>query len=197
MSTVEIILSALGGGTITQMLNFYFNNRKQSSDELTAAYNIIKEDNDRLRLDNNDYRSRLEQVEKELFVIRHLQASANHIPFPQWSKDKDGRMVWLNPSYELVFLAPHGKSAENYLGKTDVEKWGEEVGKIYQAGDTQVMLKKKAIKLIEPVLQPDGTTDDWEIIKFPTFADIQRDVLLGTTGIAIPTTQKQWDLILG
>lgn len=192
----DTILGAIGGGSIVQLLNFGLNSRKQRSSELEKAYEIIHKDNERLRADNDSQKERLELVEKELYMMRHMSSAINIIPFPQCSKDVDGRMVWLNPMFEMAFLSPLGRNEREFLGKKDIDFWGESIGGTYTGNDSQVTTKKKSIKFIEPVLQPNGEVDDWLVVKSPTFSDDQKTILFGTRAIFIPTKEHQWDLIL-
>jgi len=80
-----------------------------------------------------------------------LESASQDLPFPHWLKSSGtainpGVMLSLNKAYELEFLAPRGKTAADYIGKTDVEFWGEELGERYWRLDLDVIRRKTPIE---------------------------------------------------
>jgi PAS domain-containing protein len=62
--------------------------------------------------------------------ISHLDNS----PFPAWSKELNGRMLYINPAYTSEF----GVTLEEYRGKSDQEVWGD-AGVAFRTHDIEVL----------------------------------------------------------
>ena len=86
-------------------------------------------------------------------LIRNLQKSVNYYkdrellyeaqlntsPFPYWLKDPNNyTMIFCNRKFEDYFLKPIGKTAAEYLGKTDDEIWSKEDANIFRMHDERV-----------------------------------------------------------
>lgn len=110
--------------------------------------------------------------------IKLIEVSSPRLRAPQWLKDEDGVMLSLNDAYEDTFLVPIGKKREDYVGKTDIEFWGTDIGTIYRNHDLQVMRDKKPYSSIEPVKGPDGIYNVY-VIKYPILMDEKYVVGIG------------------
>ena len=77
---------------------------------------------------------------------------------------------------------PLGKSREDYIGKTDVDFWGKEIGEIYTRNDQVVIHSKKPMVTVEPVNTNDGVSKVY-VIKYPYL--ISEQYVVGLGGIAI------------
>jgi PAS domain-containing protein len=122
----------------------------------------------------------LQHTERQVQRLMLLESVHNDLPLPQWIKDKHGRMLALNKSYVNVFLAALGKDADDYIGKTDEDVWGKDIGSKYMLHDEWVMEKKQPIYLEEVVKTTDGNVL-WQIFKYPRFED---GVVVGVGGLA-------------
>lgn len=119
--------------------------------------------------------------------ITLLKLVDNDTPIPMWTKSKDGVMLDLNNAYETMFLKPNGKTKTDYVGKTDVQMWGEVIGKEYENGDELAITKRDVITFLESVKFGDKILRMW-IVKWPIFSGIN---IAGTQGMAIPKTEKE------
>ena len=157
--------------------------------KLIEEIKTLKDNTDK---ENAELRERLRECEKngiknyqeltELkFQLIQLESADFDMPFPRWIKDHEGKMLKLNKSYEQIFLTPNGKKMMDYIGKTDVDIWGEEIGKMYQENDQWVMKNKKVWRGTEKV-NIDGKISDCKIVKYPFFAG---GTIIGVAGVGI------------
>ena len=115
-------------------------------------------------------------------TIKSISIQGLQLPIPMWMKDELGTMISLNDDYEKSFLLPLGKSREDYIGKTDVEFWGKEIGEIYSSNDQVVIQSKKPMVTVEPINTVKGI-DKVYAIKYPYL--ISEQYVVGLGGIAI------------
>lgn len=113
----------------------------------------------------------------------------NDSPIPMWRKSKDGMMLDLNKPYETMFLKPNGFSKAHYVGKTDVQMWGEEIGNEYARGDSEAINKRDVITFLEKVKFGSKIYRMW-IVKWPVFSGSE---IIGVQGLAIPKTEINAD----
>lgn len=116
-----------------------------------------------------------------------LESATMDSPFPMWlksvgTKDKPGVMLVLNSAYERRFLLPLGRIAENYVGKTDAEFWGKEIGNQYWEIDKKVISTGLVIDTYEP--SPITKEGRIRVVKYPRLFNRQ---IVGIAGIAIPS----------
>jgi PAS domain S-box-containing protein len=78
-------------------------------------------------------RKRDEEASKENNIF--LQTLLNAIPAPIFYKDKDGRYIGVNKSFEIFF----GKTSQELAGKTVFELSPPELADIYHAKDTELI----------------------------------------------------------
>ena len=127
------------------------------------------------------------EVNRELATLKAsftlLKASSPNIPIPMWFKDINGVMLSVNDSYEEKFLIPLGKTRDDYIGKTDVEIWGEEIASEFWRNDQEALMSKDPISVFENVNAGKGIFERYNIIKYPSKI---ADVAVGIAGIALP-----------
>jgi diguanylate cyclase (GGDEF)-like protein/PAS domain S-box-containing protein len=133
-----------------------------------------------------------EQVRGELQLSASLQqAILENIPDIAWLKDAQGYYLAVNQPFARYC----GVSAEELLGKTDLDIWSAEPARKYRADDAIVMQSRKPGRLEERL--PDRHLGErWvETIKTP-ITDARGEVV-GTAGIARDiTARKQIELAL-
>ncbi len=189
---VGIVSSLLSGGLVGVITNYLLKNRKQSSEDFVELLRAYKEDNIALRESEKENSDRIRKLENEVNELRSklmLMESAHYdLPLPQWLKDLDGTMLSFNTAYEDKFILPNDKNPSDYLGSTDSEFWGEEIGREYLANDKKVMRAKKLLHLTETVKVFGGKNETWEVYKYPRYAG---RVLIGIGGIAFKPVKKE------
>lgn len=118
------------------------------------------------------------------FAARATRTEDNMIltedsPFPAWRKDARGRMVWLSKSYIKNYLQPNGLEEEDYLGKTDIEVWGEEIGGEYYRNDREMVARNEMI-VVKENIKGNG---QHVIIKWPSYG---RENQIYINGMSFP-----------
>ena len=171
--------------------NVNINNRTASGENIDIENTSIENN----LADQSYYKGKTEIYEKwVLALITQGQPSSSPLPtgphfllnnnIPCWKKDVDGRLTYISPGYERTFLQGFGKSIEDYLGKTDVEFWGEEIGSIYRKNDLKAFYEHELWIGVVPCDIHPGLTVDFNIIKWKEYT--AQGVYFGIAGLAIP-----------
>jgi diguanylate cyclase (GGDEF)-like protein/PAS domain S-box-containing protein len=104
----------------------------------------------------------------------------NHLPATAFAKDKDGKFVFVNPTFESIT----GKRAENMLGKTTADLYPPDYVDAITANDRKVMEDKQPYRTVERCTF--GGPDRFFLVsKFPILEDDGRVALLGGIGLDI------------
>lgn len=176
-----LIGSAVGSGGIASVLTNYLLKKKELvNNEYISLIGVLREQNNDLSTKQKENDERIKNAEEKTaqlknqlseFKMLYMTYESLHLdlPLPQWVKSKDGRMVMVNRQYEKVFLIPVNKTALDYAGKTDIEFWGEEIGKHYSHNDNKVIDLEQPVYTLEPTLNSKGDTIYWHIYKFPLY----------------------------
>jgi diguanylate cyclase (GGDEF)-like protein/PAS domain S-box-containing protein len=107
----------------------------------------------------------------------------NHLPASAFAKDKDGRFVFVNPT----FVSMAGKHVDNMLGKTTEDLYPPEYIDAIAANDRKVMEEKLPYRTVERVTF--GGPDRFFLVsKFPILEDDGQVAMLG--GIALDITDR-------
>jgi len=193
------LLTFLGGGTVLQLFNMWKEKRVEKREDKIEGRNDFetlieqyKEDNLRLREEVAAMRDEIKEMAAEqrkdkqeihnLSLKLQLMESAHYdLPIPAWLKDTNGTMLSLNAAYEELFIVPLGKKIEDYVGKTDSEFWGEEIGKEYLLNDLKILRQGKSEIVTETVVMANGEKSQWMILKYPRMAG---NTKIGIAGIA-------------
>lgn len=103
-----------------------------------------------LKLQNTSRGYEIDVVRKQLYRVIRSVESANgdldKINIAVWKKrvfdDGDGVpvmvMIYMNKTYQVNFMEAGGLSPFDYIGKTDIEFWGTELGTEYLKEDIEV-----------------------------------------------------------
>lgn len=190
------VISAISGGALASFLTFRLGNRKQDESEFATLVSQYKELTEsykqeviQLRTEVNQIRVDLNTKENEVIQLRNqlmiFESSHVDVPVPIWLKDTEGKMLFLNDEYEKAILNPSGKTKQDYIGKKDVDVWGEKVGNSFYNNDREVMRKRHSIEFIEEWEGLNGDFYKGKVIKYPRF--LNRTVI-GIGGIMIESS---------
>jgi len=195
----EIIVFISGGGLIS-FLNYLRDRKKDKNDDfslLVAEYKHLieecKRDFEELYKTEIDCRESINQLDKDIYELRSkiliIENSNFDIPFPTWLKNTDLKMLALNKKYEQMFLFPVNKTILDYLGKTDKEVWGEEIGFEYSEHDMELLngLKEVWIGKETIIIKGNNISERWRIIKYVRKIGT---TVIGIGGIAIPVFEN-------
>lgn len=175
-------LGAVAGGVGSRLVDNRFNTIK-------LVLNTILADNERLRREQelnadtiNNLQNRLNK--QELHLITLDSSHFNH-PWPSWIKDVEGNIIFINKSYEEIFLKPRGFSRFDYVGKTDYAVWPKEIADAFSENDRTVKRTKERWEGIEKV-GTNGSSEDYWIIKYPI---IYNREVIGVAGMSVPVNK--------
>jgi len=189
---ITVLLSGLAG-VLTWVTSNFVSKRQSKRDDFKAISDAYAIEFERQNKKLIDLEARIQACAdneaEQASKIRNLQLTIKSIsiqglqlPIPMWMKDELGTMISLNDDYEKSFLLPLGKSREDYIGKTDIEFWGKEIGEIYSRNDQVVIQSKKPMVTVEPINTAVGI-DKVYVIKYPYL--ISEQYVVGLGGIAI------------
>lgn len=187
------IISALSGGGLGSFLTFRLSKRQQDQSDFKslieeykglvkdykAELDELRKDVDILKVELNTKEIEVRQLRNQLMIFESSHAD---IPVPIWLKDTNGTMLFLNKEYERNLLHPVGKNMDDYIGHTDSEVWGDEVGQQFRDHDLKVMRKKQSIEFEETWQGPNGKIYTGKVIKYPRFLG---NTVIGIGGILI------------
>lgn len=108
----------------------------------------------------------------------------NHSPALAFIKDEDGRYVYISEPCTKKFDLP----MDRWIGKTDIELWGPEIGSKLRETDLHLLAGDKSGTNLQTVPTPDGRSEYWRDYKF-TFRDVDGQKLIG--GFAVDVTDEQ------
>ena len=128
--------------------------------ELKGEIKEVREADAECRKRQSELESEVNEIRLRLELFESTQAD---FPFPVWLKDLSFKMVYVNREYERRYLIPMGKSAKDYIGKTDYDVWDRETADLYRAHDVEVVTTGQPLHTVERIPEPDG-----EIIVTPS-----------------------------
>lgn len=104
---------------------------------------------------------------------------------PAWKKDNSGILTYISDGYESLFLKPINKKKEDYLGLTDVQFWGEPLGKSFRKNDARALISSDFwIGVVPMKIDENGRELNFTIIKWKEFD--RKGIIQGVSGMAIP-----------
>jgi len=129
--------------------------------------------------------ARLERAEARAVAERErFRAFMDNSPAVAFMKDDAGRFVYVNEPLTRRF----GMPAERWLGRTDTELRGEEVGAALRETDRGILASGRTLSLYETEPTPDGESFHWHVFKFP-FTDATGQRFLA--GMAVGRTAEK------
>lgn len=174
---------------LTTVFTFLINNKEFTQSEFDRTSQVLQRQIDDLRAENKELKQMLNHERAERIKIQ-LQLSAITStqfsrPFAEWVK-LDGIMIFINKKYEEVFLKPRGMTIDDYLFKTDMDVWPEDIAASYQVNDNIVIRSGQVWKGIEHVPDANGNLVEWIVYKYPYEVGFGPDKQRGVAGTAIP-----------
>lgn len=91
-----------------------------------------------------------------------FKAFLHDSPLLAWSKDEEGRYVYLNSSFEKRFNV----RLSDWKGKTDAQIHNAAFAEVFRQNDLQVLASGEPLMGVEQMLEHDGTFSDWNSFKF-------------------------------
>ena len=199
---IQNILTVLGGGIVGSFFTYKLGKKKQDNNDFIS---IISEHKQLLEIYKEEYktevvelRKKLESVELKLIMrdaeitqlrnqLMIFESSHSDIPIPVWLKDTDGKMLFLNEEYEKAILQPLGKTRNDYIGKTDIEVWGDDIGSNFLEHDKQIIRGRRSIQFEEVWPGANEVFYTGKVIKYPRF--LGRTVI-GIGGVIVDINEK-------
>ena len=140
-----------------------------------AVRRAISEAREKKAREQAEERAKTLQMQFSMFM--------NHLPAAAFVKDKDGKFVFVNPT----FISMMGKHVGNMLGKTTADLYPPDYIDAIAANDRKVMEEKLPYRTVERVTF--GGSDRFFLVsKFPILEDDGQVAMLG--GIALDITDR-------
>ena len=173
----------------TALFTFLINFQQQSRSDFAFVTKELKEQILILREENEKLRHEVSHLQNQIAALSSMQYES---PLPTWRKSIDGKMLQLNKAYEQTFLVPNGKDRFDYIGKTDKEFWGDELGnpiiaQSYRKADINVMNTRTTIRT-EQFANLDGVRVKLIVYKYPVWSsgpEWNGRKIIGVGGIAV------------
>jgi len=186
------IISVIGAGGLGAFLTYKLGDRKQDESEFVTLvkeykqlYDVqkvelsfLKKEVDNLRIQFVEKDKEVEQLRNQLMIFESSHAD---VPVPLWLKDIQGKMLFLNSEYEQTILYPQNKNQDDYIGNTDIDVWGKEIGEKFFKNDLQVIKKRKAIQFLER-WKGDDCIYEGKVLKYPRYLG---KTIIGVGGIIL------------
>lgn len=183
---LTILLAVISAGWFAETIGLFKFNQELNQSDKTLLINELRDDRNYYQTLYRDCQESVNDMQKDLaFLKSNLQlvgAITNDLPMPMWLKDVDGRMMYLNKAYEQAYLIPMGLTANDYIGKTDADVWGEEIGEMYRQADAIAMQSDKPTISIERVEGKGLKSRDIKVVKYRRKLG---NTVLGIGGMAI------------
>jgi len=106
-------------------------------------------------------------------------------PTIAWTKDEQGRYVYLNKTHEKYF----GLQLDDWLGKSHYKRWPQEIADSIWKNDQAVLASGQPMEVIEEAIYSDGQPCTWLNLKFP-FQDASGKRYVGGIGIDVTLREK-------
>jgi len=114
----------------------------------------------------------------------YLTLVLNYVPGPVYSKDLQGKYVFVNKKFFECIATPH-RSAGTF---SDFEIFPREIAEEMVKHDQEVINYAKERNYLEVVPHPDGSMHTYDTYKFPVFNS--RGEVISVTGMSFDVTEK-------
>lgn len=112
-------------------------------------------------------------------LLNLLKALMDYNPSVIFMKDEKGRYVYINDSYNRLFV-----KGKDWAGKNDFDFWSAESAELFRENDATVLKSGQVCQFTEDSIDLSGTRHCWLTYKFP-FTDRKGNRYLGGIGIDI------------
>lgn len=130
-------------------------------------------------------RSREQLLEETALKERYQRALLDNFPFLVWLKDTESRILTANRAYAEALGKP---TADELIGKTDLDLWPLDLATRYRLDDQAVMASRQNKVVVEPIVFNDQAI--WhETYKAPVIDEGGN--LLGTVGFAQDISERK------
>ena len=109
----------------------------------------------------------------------------NHSPAVAWMKDRQGRYIYINETYEKHF----GVQLRDRLGKTDFEIYPRSIAEQFAKNDQDALTAGYPVEFTEDSIDQQGNPCYWLAYKFP-FHDASGQVFVGGIGVDVTERRK-------
>lgn len=200
---ITIIVTFLSVGGIEGVSTYLLSSKADDRDNFQIIIDIQRDEISKCKIRLDESTKNLESCRVQNHALRNMisdleskrtlvEAASLEGPYPEWIKSTNGTMLFINKSYEDVFLIPEGKKISDYLGKTDFDVWPENIAKIYSDNDNEVILTKSVIEFGETV-SIGGKKININVSKWPVMIG---DLVVGVRGMVYPCNKKEWDKLV-
>lgn len=142
---------------------------------INKMVSMLEADNESLKLNLAEERAKITHHLKEIGQLKiqlselkasniMIEESLKDMPFPMWTKSKDGVMLWLNDEYERRFLFPKNLTRFNYIGFRDSDVWGKDIGKIFMKNDIKA---REHLIIFDEYIEENGYQIELRVAKWP------------------------------
>ncbi len=160
-------------------------NNRLTNEELKSLRIRIDKDTERIRqLENKAISDHRLIMELETRLTQY-ETFGQDMPFAYWMKDNAGIMRQINDKYEQLFMIPRGTRKDQYIGKTDIQYWGDAIGQAYHSNDMKIISGEEDFFMgVEPIfIGNTNVSEKFLIIKWAEYLGKSR---MGVAGFAIP-----------
>ena len=134
MDLINILLTGTGGLLLGFFFRYLAQNQLNKTNEYIKVINMQRHDITRL---NNKVEVLREELNEKEKLLTLLESSSWDSPFSYWLKDTKGNYVYVNRSFEVEY------KVRDVIDKTDIELFGEELGKLYREHDRELLDSNK------------------------------------------------------
>ena len=183
----------LAGEAYKDLVESLGENNKLTNNELRLLRSDMEQMRQKHKTESEELRQKINRDRRIIAELENkimlFEAFGDDMPFAYWMKDNNGVMLHINDEYESLFLKPRGDTKLAYKGKTDVEYWGETIGRAYHSNDMKIITGSVEFFMgIEPIfIGNSNVSKKYLIIKYPRFLGKTR---VGIAGMAIPMEES-------
>lgn len=182
LSQLALIVVLLVGG----FSYLYFNPSQQSQFQSNTLdrLKIVEAKYDALLNENQNLKHQISTLQLQYIHSKSIQES---YPWPAWTKDEKGTVIYANQAYVDWYLTPRGYTLFDYVGKTDYAVWSKDIAQNFRSHDLQVFTSGKPQIFTEKVESPNGQILE---IKFLKYVRKVNNIPVGVAGMFLPIEEN-------
>lgn len=153
----------------------------------TEQISVLRAENETEFQTRRTMQLQLDAMQSQMLTFKSVQAS---LPWPAWTKDLSGTMVFANKAYEMAYLIPRGYTLRDYIGSDDYAVWPRDVAREFRENDAEVIRNGMWAVFKESVpVGPDGKMVELVYAKYPIYL-AGTDTIVGVSGLSVPEHQS-------